>query len=186
MALKQLELTYTEPVAAATEADAMQVDEENKPKPAEKRLPVIVYATSRSIKLLSAKMEQDGFGGGTVYSEMRCPDESSKFTAVKFADESSSRLLIAQQGGVLKHMEVCLSEDKQSASLKEISSMKFASEISSICLSKTCGLELAYLSLHDAPYYSFNIISLTTETMSIVARMPISAVLELAQMKKFC
>ena len=125
-------------------------------------------------------MEQDGFGGGQILSEMRCPDEASKFTAVKFADDSSTKLLISQQGGVLKHMEVCLSEDKQSASLKEISSMKFTREISSICLSKTCGLELAYLSLHDAPYYSFNIVSLANDTMSLIARMPISAVLELA------
>ena len=117
---------------------------------------------------------------------MRCTDEASKFTAVKFADDSSSKLLISQQGGVLKHMEVCLSDDKQSASLKEISSMKFACEISSICFSKTCGVELAYLSLHDAPYYSLNIVSLANESMSIIARMPISAVLELAQMKKFC
>ena len=64
--------------------------------------------------------------------------------------------------------------------------MKFNSEISSICVSKTCDLELAYVSLFDAPYYSLNIISLANETMTIVARMPISAVLELAQMKKFC
>ena len=64
--------------------------------------------------------------------------------------------------------------------------MSFKSEISSICHSKTCGLELAYVSLHDAPYYSLNIVSLANDTMTIIARMPISAVLELAQMKKFC
>jgi hypothetical protein len=181
-ALKKIVLAYTE---ESEQTETMQVDEEAKPQPKVKKLPVIVFATDKSIKLLSAATVPRFSLGETVYSEQRCTDDSQRFVSVKFSDDST-KLLVAQQGGLLKHMEISLSEDKHSATLKEISSMKFTSEVSSICVSKTCDLELAYVSLYEAPYYSLNIINLANETMTIVARMPISAVLELAQMKKFC
>ena len=57
---------------------------------------MVVYATNKSIKLLRATMEQDGFGGGEVYNELRCTDETSEFIAVRFADNLSSKLLVAQ------------------------------------------------------------------------------------------
>ena len=86
-------------VLTSIEVEAMQVQEELKSSYEEllnskKKLPVIVYATDKSIKLLANSTGLDGFGG-TVLSEMRCPNENSKFTAVKFAD-NSTRIIIAQ------------------------------------------------------------------------------------------
>ena len=68
---------------------------------------MIVFATDKAIKLLSANNAPNGIGE-KIYSELRCTDDASKFIAVKFADDST-KLLVAYQGGVLKHMEVCLS-----------------------------------------------------------------------------
>ena len=119
-ALKKIDLAYTE---EGDQTEAMQVDEEAKPQQKVKKLPVIVFATDKSIKLLSALKDATvpRFKlGETVYSEQRCTDDSQRFVSVKFSDDST-KLLVAQQGGLLKHMEVCLSEDKQSATLKEIS-----------------------------------------------------------------
>ena len=92
----------------------MQVDEEAKPQSKGKKLPVIVYATDKSIKLLSGLKDASVPRyklGETVYSEQRCADESQRFVSVKISDDST-KLLAAQQGGILKHMEVCLTEDK--------------------------------------------------------------------------
>ena len=64
--------------------------------------------------------------------------------------------------------------------------MKFKSEISAICVAKSCDLDFVYVGLYDAPYYSFNILSLANSTLTLIARMPLSAMLEIGQMKKFC
>ena len=44
--------------------------------------------------------------------------------------------------------------------MQEVCQMKFKSEISAMCLAKSCDLDFIYVGLYDAPYYSFNILSL--------------------------
>ena len=64
--------------------------------------------------------------------------------------------------------------------MQEVCQMKFKSEISAVCLAKSCDLDFIYVGLYDAPYYSFNILSLANQTLTLIARMPLSAMIELA------
>lgn len=53
------------------------------------------------------------------------------------------------------------------------------SEVSAMCLADDFeGLDLLYVALYDAPHYSLNVISFTTNEMRLLARMPLSSVLE--------
>ena len=72
----------------------MQVDEESKPAVKVKKLPVVVFATDKSIKLLSGNTVPRYSLGETVYSEQRCTDDSQRFISVKFSDDST-KLLVA-------------------------------------------------------------------------------------------
>ena len=53
------------------------------------------------------------------------------------------------------------------------------SEISAMCVADDFdGLDLIYVTLYDAPHYSLNVISFMTNEMRLLARMPLSSVLE--------
>ena len=53
------------------------------------------------------------------------------------------------------------------------------SEISAMCVADDFeGLDLIYVTLYDAPHYSLNVISFMTDEMRLLARMPLSSVLE--------
>ena len=59
-------------------------------------------------------------------------------------------------------------------------------EISALCIADDCGIDAIYVTLSDAPHYSLNILSMAVEgRMRLLARMPLSSVLEMAQTKKF-
>ena len=46
-------------------------------------------------------------------------------------------------------------------------------------------LEIAYVTLYDVPHYSLNILSLGSDEMRNLARMPLASVLHSAQTKKY-
>ena len=70
--------------------------------------------------------------------------------------------------------------------MQEVCRMEFKNEISALCFARSSDLDFVYVGLYDAPYYSLNILSFANETLTLIARMPLSVMLELSQMKKFC
>ena len=74
----------------------MEVDEqpklETKTEIIEKN--VIIFATNTCIKLLSSKIEMDGFGGGSVILEHPCPSEQQKFTFLRVSEDEQPKVII--------------------------------------------------------------------------------------------
>ena len=70
--------------------------------------------------------------------------------------------------------------------LTELSQFEMGSEISAMCVADDFeGLDLLYVTLYDAPHYSLNILSFSTDEFRLLARMPLSACLESLQTRKF-
>ena len=67
---------------------------------------LVIYATNTSIKLLHNKVEMDGFGGGSVVCELKCQSENQRYTFVKVSEADSSKVVIGQQGGAVRVLEI--------------------------------------------------------------------------------
>lgn len=148
----------------------------------DKSLDLIVYATENAIRILDRSNGEQL--GTNVYCELK-PDADNglKFTEVR---HSGDKLLVSLQSGTIKHCKLTLSEDCSSVTLSELSKLEMGSEISSMCIADDFeGLDLLYVTLYDAPHYSLNVISFSTDELRLLARMPLSACLESLQTRKF-
>ena len=70
--------------------------------------------------------------------------------------------MVAFQGGLIKNFKITAAEDGFTVSLSEIARLDMGSEVSAICLADTedafTQLDMAYVTLYDAPHYSLNIV----------------------------
>ena len=48
----------------------------------------------------------DGFGGGSVVCELKCQSENQRYTFVKVSEADSSKVVIGQQEGTVRVMEI--------------------------------------------------------------------------------
>ena len=76
-------------------------------------------------------------------------------------------------------------EDGTAVTLTELSRFEIGSEVSAMCIADDFeGLDLLYVTLYDAPHYSLNVLSFSTDELRLLARMPLSACLETLQTRK--
>ena len=73
---------------------------------------------------------------------------------------SGDNLVVAQYGGLLKHLKLSLAEDGITVNLTELARVDMGAEISAICIVDDCDIDAIYVTLSDAPHYSLNILSM--------------------------
>ena len=83
-------------------------------------------------------------------------------------------------------------DGKIAISMTEIATVDMGAEISAMCLAEDSDIvDLLYITLYDSPYYSLNVLSLRNEnyslqpTLKLLARIPLTSLLELPQTKTF-
>ena len=76
---------------------------------------------------------------------------------VKLSDDN---LVVAQFGGLIKHLKLSLAEDGITVNLTELARVEMGAEISAMCIVDDCGIDAIYVTLSDAPHYSLNILSM--------------------------
>ena len=73
---------------------------------------------------------------------------------------SGDNLVVAQYGGLLKHLKLSLAEDGITVNLTELARVDMGAEISAVCIADDCDIDAIYVTLSDAPHYSLNILSM--------------------------
>ena len=76
--------------------------------------------------------------------------------------------------------------------MEEVVAVDMGSEVSAMSLSEDSGVvDLIYVTLYDPPFYSLNVLSLHSESTDVqpslrmLARIPLTSLLELPQTKTF-
>ena len=141
-----------------------------------------VYATENCIRVLDSQAKADQFGE-KIFCEIKPESEGLKFTVVKV---SADKIIVSQQNGIVKVYKLVITVDAGvTVAMNEVARIELGSEVSAICSYEEQEIHLIYVSLYDAPHFSLNILNLAATELQLLARMPLTSILETSQTKKF-